>query len=151
MAPPAAFAEVLDAYVDRPESRGPAADGRRHSGIATPSLFWFEGVSSVAPRRHPARPQPQSVPSPLRLVHAEVIRPKRTLSQHQREALSQLVGLGATLDPDFTLQELRSEFRALARAYHPDRHHGTKAGEKARLSTAFVTLRHAYETLKTAA
>jgi hypothetical protein len=95
--------------------------------------------------------KPSSEPAPLRLVHSEVIRPKRTLSPNQRDALNQLIGLGARLDPDFTLQELRSEFRALARAYHPDRHPGTRAGEKARLSTAFVTLRSAYDTLKAAA
>jgi hypothetical protein len=104
----------------------------------------------VAPRRN-TPVKPQSDPSPLRLVHSEVIRPKRTLSANQREALHQLIGLGARLDTDFTLQELRTAFRALARAYHPDRHPGTKPGEKARLSTAFVTLRNAYDTLKSAA
>ena len=94
---------------------------------------------------------PQSEPALLRLVHSAVIRPKRTLSPEQREALNQLIGLGARLDSDFTMPELRSAFRALARTYHPDRHPGTRAGEKARLSTAFVTLRNAYDTLKTAA
>ena len=104
----------------------------------------------MAPRR--ATPVNRQVePSPLRLVHSEVTRPKRTLSPNQREALNQLIGFGARLDSDFTIQELRSAFRALARAYHPDRHPGTKAGEKARLSTAFVTLRSAYDTLKAAA
>ena len=94
----------------------------------------------------------QSAASPLRLVHSErPARVKRTLSPRQREALNQLLGLGARLDPDFTLQELRSAFRALAREYHPDHHPDTMPGERARLSTLFVTLRDAYDALKIAA
>jgi hypothetical protein len=84
-------------------------------------------------------------------VRSDVIRPQRTLSPNQRDALNQLIGLGARLDTDFTIQELRSAFRELARAFHPDRHPGTKPVEKAHLSTAFVALRHAYDTLKAAA
>jgi hypothetical protein len=151
MAPSAAFAEVLDACVGQYEPRGPAAAGRLQSGIATPSLFWFEGASLLTPRSAPS-PKPQSARSPLRLVHSErEARPTRTLSPRQREALNQLIGLGAELDANFTLQELRSAFRALARAYHPDHHPGTRPGEKAHLSTLFVTLRNAYDALKTAA
>jgi preprotein translocase subunit Sec63 len=85
-------------------------------------------------------------------VHSEKpVRPKRTLSPTQREALNQFIGLGARLDTDFTMQELRSAFRALARAYHPDRHARVLPSERAALSSAFVKLRSAYDALKTAA
>jgi DnaJ-class molecular chaperone len=74
----------------------------------------------------------------------------RILSNAQRRALNQLIGLGARLDDAFTLQELRSEFRALARLYHPDRHQ-TRGRAAQQTTSSFVTLRHAYDVLKAAA
>ena len=152
MAPSAAFADVLDACVDRYESRGPAAAGRRQTGIATPSLFWFDGAASMTQASSATHAKPHYAPPPLRLVHSErQVRPSRMLSPRQRDALNQLIGLGAKLDADFTMQELRSAFRALARAYHPDRYPDTRPGQRAHLSTLFVTLRNAYDALKAAA
>ena len=155
MAPAAAFAEVLDACVDLNQFRGPAAAGRCQPSIATRSLFWFEGSASVAPRPSAApsafsRGEVPHAAAPLRLVHSDR-RPKRTLSPRQHEALMQLAALGATLTADFTFEELRSAFRSLARAYHPDHHPGRATRATVPVSQVFVTLRSAYDTLKSAA
>jgi hypothetical protein len=115
-------------------------------------LFWFEGgAATPAPAAAKAAPTVHAA-SPLRLVHQSATRqarPKRILSAAQHEAFNQLIGLGAALETDFTMQELRSQFRALARAYHPDRHAGRAAATQP--ANAFVTLRSAYEVLKQAA
>ena len=78
-------------------------------------------------------------------------RPPRLLSAAQRDALNQMIGLGARLDDTFSLQELRSEFRALARLYHPDRHLATRRAGAGQAANSFVTLRSAYDLLKKAA
>lgn len=95
-------------------------------------------------------PRATRAPYP-RLVTPEPKRPTRQLSPSQQEALHRLRALGATIDADFTHDELRAVFRALALTYHPDRHPDTPAAEKARLSGTFVTVRHAYDELKAAA
>lgn len=208
MAPAAAFATVLDEYLDNPPMSNPAAAGRSSIGVATRSLFWFEGASAVAApssgsvrrvnagpganrgdnvlgntsnarpgngrpgnavsgsgrsgsaRSYSARPgsgRPGSgrpVLEPLRLVkpaQAPAPRVARALSPAQRDALDQMIGLGARLDDTFTAQELRSEFRALARLYHPDRLQAVAGASAARSSSRFVALRRAYDILKKAA
>jgi preprotein translocase subunit Sec63 len=78
-------------------------------------------------------------------------RAARTLTRPQRQALDRLVALGASLGVDFTIEELRSVFRTLARQYHPDRHPDTDDRERARLSATFATVRDAYDQLKGAA
>jgi hypothetical protein len=84
--------------------------------VATRSLFWFEGATPTAPLKSATRITAARSAPQLRLVHAAPpARPARVLSQSQREALNALIGLGAKLDDGFTLQELRSQFRALAR------------------------------------
>ena len=129
-----------------------AAAGRFTSGVATRSLYWFEGAAPTAPLRSATRTIAARTVPPLRLVHAAPpVRPLRVLSPSQREALNALIGLGAKLDDGFTLQELRSQFRALARVYHPDRHQGTRREAADQLARSFVTLRRAYEVLKKAA
>jgi hypothetical protein len=137
MAPAAAFSQVLEQFVDRYESGEPAAAGRWHPGVATRPLLWLEdtGLSArpVAATPSPVRPEP---------------RPKRLLSSSQRDALEQLTALGARLRADFTREELRSAFRSLARAYHPDHHPGIPASEKARLSAMFASVRSAYVVLR---
>lgn len=75
----------------------------------------------------------------------------RDLSPGQRDALDRMIGLGARLDDTFTMQELRSEFRALARLYHPDRQQGGRRAASAPLAVRFVALRQAYDVLKDAA
>ena len=91
--------------------------------------------------------------SRLRLVQPireSALRAPRVLSHSQREALNQMIGLGARLDDAFTMQELRSEFRALARVYHPDRHQARRAAAQ-QAASSFVALRRAYDILKAAA
>jgi hypothetical protein len=152
MAPAAAFAEVLDNCMDHTPIGESAAAGRSTSGVATRSLFWFEGASPTMPLKSASTVKVSRQTSPLRLVHSEPpVRPARDLSPGQREALNQLIGLGATLDASFTMQELRSQFRALARAYHPDRHQGTLRTSTEQLARSFVALRRAYDVLKQAA
>lgn len=133
MQPAAAFGEVLDDLVGRFQPEAPAAGPRWHPGIATRPLLSFDG--------NPPRPRLARVSR----------RPARTLSARERAALDLLVGLGASLTPGFTRQELRSAFRALARRYHPDAHPATSAAEKARLSSRFATLRDAYDALQRSA
>ena len=135
MAPAAAFSRVLDREVDRYASEEPAAAGRCHPGIATRSLLWLEHAE-LAPRRSPAQP-----------TRCEPERAARALSPGQRGALEQLTRLGARVRPDFTRDELRSQFRLLARAHHPDRHPGCSDRDRSRLTAAFATLRTAYEIL----
>jgi hypothetical protein len=152
MAPAAAFAEVLDNCMDHTPIRESAAAGRSTSGVATRSLFWFEGAPPNPPVKSASTFKVSRQTSPLRLVQSEPpVRPARDLSPGQRDALNQLIGLGARLDASFTMQELRSQFRALARAYHPDRHPAKAPTAAAHLSSAFVTLRRAYDVLKQAA
>jgi hypothetical protein len=156
MAPAAAFSEVLDAFVMGSETGGIAAAGRWHPGIATRSLFWFEGAAGVSHRRPAmAIADASSVEPRTDAPRFHVIRPARTtarvLSPRQHLALAQLIDLGANLDADFSLDQLRSTYRSLARRYHPDRHATLPDSEKKRLSSTFATLRGAYEQLKNAA
>ena len=74
-------------------------------------------------------------------------RPARLLSEHEQRALAELVTLGGALSDDFTLDELRSVFRALARRYHPDRHAGCDEQGKAGLAAQFTRARDAYQVL----
>lgn len=150
MAPAAAFAAVLDTWMDQaPPLTGAAATGRLEPGIATRGLYWFEGAVALAqPAAFTAARSRAAYP---RLVSPAPRRPARKLSPAQAEALGQLQALGATLDTSFTDDELKAVFRALALTYHPDRHPGTTVAEKARLSQTFVAVRSAYDALKTAA
>jgi hypothetical protein len=141
----AAFAEVLDAFVDRVGSAGGPAAAPWHPGIATRPLLRLEG-SAVAPHPRPVS-MPGPVTFPTQAVRQEVPRPKRVLSADQRAAFDQLLVLGARLRIDFTRGELRSQFRILARVLHPDRHPGGSAQEKSRLAASFAALRSAYDRL----
>ena len=112
--------------------------------VAPPSLGFFlnypDLTSAVPP---PATPRRWQAPRPQP-------RPRRTFLPHEQRALDYLVGLGARLEPDLTMAELRSAFRALAREYHPDRHPGSSPQQKERLAALFRRLRQAYEHLQAA-
>jgi hypothetical protein len=162
MAPAAAFATVLDSYLDHAPVRDTAAAGRStFCSVATPSLFWFQGASPAAPRTVPgleaarrggSPADRQEAVSPLRLVRPirqPAARVPRVLSPTQREALDRLIGLGARIDDTFTLQELRSEFRALARLYHPDRQ-AARRPSSLPATSRFIALRQAYDVLRAA-
>ena len=109
--------------------------------VAPPSLGFFlnypDLTSAVPPQANPRRWQAPP-------------RPRRTFMAHEQRALDYLVGLGARLEPDLTMAELRSAFRALAREYHPDRHPGSSPQQKERLAALFRRLRQAYEHLQAA-
>ncbi|MEZ5320268.1 MAG: J domain-containing protein [Vicinamibacterales bacterium] len=72
-------------------------------------------------------------------------RPARRLTKDQRAALDVFLDLGAALTPEFTRAELRSAFRALARAHHPDRHAPADGPERSR---RFARLADAYRRLQ---
>lgn len=111
--------------------------------VAPPSLGFFlnypDLTPAVPPQANPRRWQAPPRPQP---------RPRRTFLPHEQRALDYLVGLGARLEPDLTLAELRSAFRALAREYHPDRHPGSSPQQRERLAALFCRLRQAYEHLQ---
>ena len=115
MQPAAAFGDVLDSLVGDMPADGPARSW--HPGIATPPLF--------------------SVRRPL---DGARVTPVRKLCAHERDALDLLNYLGAQLSADFTRDELRSAFRALARRVHPDVNPRASGRE-------FAAIREAYELL----
>lgn len=67
----------------------------------------------------------------------------------QKHALDSLTALGARLDADFTLEELRTAFRMLALRYHPDHHFSRSEAEQVVLCAQFARAHDAYEQLKT--
>jgi hypothetical protein len=129
MQPAVAFGEVLDEFLGdiagRSSAEEPATKGW-HPGIGTRPLFQFEGATSLRSTINHAKPRP---------------RPARALSASQRQALDLLNSLGAQLTADFTRDELRSAFRALARRFHPDTN-PTVSGRE------FAALRGAYDALR---
>jgi hypothetical protein len=143
-----AFVDVLDEVLDGYESIASAPRPDARCRVATPSYIppahapWLSapsghpGPAASAPRAEAAPPPPPRGP-------------RRTLSMKQQEALDALVALGAEIDPDFTVDELRSVFRTLALRYHPDRHVGSSEREQARLAALFARAHEAYERLKT--
>jgi DnaJ domain len=147
-----AFADVLDSklsesFHDRPASPRPAG---RH--IPTVNVFFVEfGAGATPVRSFRDHHLYTANAEPIRRAPHEQPRPGRTLSSRKRAALEQLNALGARLDADFTVEALRRAFRELARRYHPDRHPGSSASEKARFSMQFVRLHDAYRELQSAA
>lgn len=75
-------------------------------------------------------------------------RPVRVMTAAQRDAARVLMDLGADLPADFTDEELRRAFRALARRWHPDRHPGASPAEHARLARTFAAVMTAYRCLR---
>jgi DnaJ-domain-containing protein 1 len=123
-----AFVDVLDGMLDGYESHAAAAP-RLDMRVATPSLFILRETRPVV---------------------AATRRPRRILSMKQQDALDTLLDLGARLDRDFTDDELRRTFRALAMRYHPDRHINADEQERTRLAVLFTRAHAAYEILKAA-
>ena len=71
----------------------------------------------------------------------------RRLTLVERKAVDEMVSLGASLDADFTADELRGAYRQLARRYHPDLHPACSEREKARLSALFTRAHASYQIL----
>jgi hypothetical protein len=154
------FAAVLDEKLrNSPSSKPSPARGVQPRHVPTVQAFVFEFAASFGTTRdlraarfsctysrgfvHPAESgrtrQPDDAPRN---------RPNRTLSPQAQSALDRLNALGAGIHADFTPQELRHAFRTLARRYHPDRHPGSSATEKARHSRQFIQLHDAYRELQ---
>lgn len=85
---------------------------------------------------------------PLIEVTPKPARRRRTLSARDQQAFDALIDLGAALDVDFTADDLRRQFRQLARRYHPDRHPDSTQAVRVRLADAFARVRAAYERLR---
>jgi hypothetical protein len=72
---------------------------------------------------------------------------KRALTADQRLALDALNRCGADLTADFTAEELRSAYRALARSFHPDRHTTNTHVDQTRLARLFGEISKHHKTL----
>ena len=149
MAGGAAFADILDQKVS-----GLAESGRIPDAPLPPRFIPPHPLLFTTPHRpfrsstyrvvtcetrsadqRPVPPRPASV------------RPSRTLTRRQRQALDAFIERGAPLTPDFTPSELRSAFRMLALAYHPDRHPATSEAEKSRLTRVLAGLNEHHQAL----
>ena len=95
-----------------------------------------------APWKHTRNQAVAVAPEP-----AEVRQPARTLTAGQQRALNLLTSFGARLTPDFTFDDLRSEYRQLARRIHPDRHNSCTPSERERLSRQFAEAADSYRNL----
>ncbi len=155
------FAAVLEDKLRGSESEPAATPHPRGRQVPTVQAFVFEFAAAASNLGSPRPAHLYSVDSELsrsaepagfgrpRYAHERPSSlPKRILSSRGRAALDQLNALGAAIGADFTVQELRQAFRALARRYHPDRHPNSSAIEKARLSRQFVQLHDAYRELQ---
>ena len=155
------FAAVLEDKLRCSEPGRAATPQPRGRHVPTVQAFVFEFAAAASNLRRPRPAHLYSVDSDLHRSADPVgfgrahcghqrpsSRPKRILSSRERAALDQLNALGAAIGADFTVQELRQAFRALARRYHPDRHPSSSAIEKARLSRQFIQLHDAYRELQ---
>jgi hypothetical protein len=113
--------------------RGPSRSGNAPAPSAAPR--------ANEPESHGVRPAVSTVP-PVRL--------RRRLTPAQWRAVEAFNQLGAGIRVDFSVGELRSAFRMLARRYHPDRHPDASVVDRHRLAWQFTTIRNSYETLLTA-
>jgi hypothetical protein len=99
--------------------------------IATPALVPFTPVDVPFAFRRPAYERPRGV----RALTAAEDRAAEALQSTAPHAL------------DFTLADLRSAFRRLAHAYHPDRHPDATGLEVAQLARTFATVESNYRRL----
>lgn len=142
----ATFAEVLDGFLHTPaaaEPEPPPAPTRPTP--MNPFLFStaYQRIPGSLPREYAGAAAPASAPRATRAA--------RRLTPVQQRALDGFIGLGATLTSDFTPQELRAAFCALARRYHPDRHPFASAADVTVLARTFTAITGHYELLRTVA
>jgi len=101
------------------------------------SAFLFaRPLTSAAPRRAAGAAQPRPR------------RPAHRLTDVQRAAFERMLLLGADLADDFTAEDLRREYRELARRYHPDGHARCGALEQAQLARSFAAAAEDYRILR---
>src|SRR5262245_51360712 len=137
-----AFEEVLDQHIQRLEADRRVTFTTTAHGTATAYGFFFLSSSLLGFPAPQLRCSAERASCPVATQHYRSQAPRqphivvraRALSPHERHALQELIALGASLHEGFTLRELRSAFRALARRYHPDRHSNSGPDDKARLA-----------------
>lgn len=148
----ARFARILDEKVGRVDSARPAAGragyGRPHHPVV---LLFHTAVHQPAAQAGRVASAYgagyRSCAAAAERVTPQPSRPGRLLTDRQQQALAHMVGLGAALDANFTIRDLKTAFRTLARLYHPDRHPGSSEFEQARLGRQFAVLHDAYRQL----
>ena len=142
------FAEVLDEKLGRQASDRPGTYRSAGPHIPTVNVFFLEFGAMATPVCHSRGQRHYTIdPVPVTREQRPPAPPRRTLSARENAALEQLIDLGATVDADFTGDDLRRAFRELALTFHPDRHPGSDPNETARLSRQFVRLHDAYRAL----
>jgi hypothetical protein len=149
----ASFTDILDEKLGafRPDRTPPPSSRGYATAVASGFFFLYSGAQVAAAPRATAPGLWTVEPLAMSSAPVETSRVQRTLSTKQQRAFDQLVALGARLTPDFTIDELRSAFRLLARRYHPDSHPKSSAADKSRLSFQFTQLHAAYSQLRTLA
>lgn len=132
------FDDVLDEALDRAagEPCGWSWAGSRGASWTGASPFLF-----VRPLPGGAWTWQTASPPSRRRTH--------TLTDEQRRAFERLTLLGATLGADFTGDELRREYRKMARLYHPDGHPDAGTVELGGLAQRFADATWAYRCLRT--
>ena len=139
-----AFAEVLEQELASFQSFRPIAEPPPVFPPRPPHPFLFAApqrqFGATAYRMGPGRGPTSLDTRPVTPQPPPRPRPRRALTARQERALVELVALGADLRADFSLRELRSAYRTLARRYHPDRHPASGEAEKARLAKVFGEL-----------
>lgn len=138
------FAAVLDEVLAREGRDGATAPVKTApesawAWRATPpvgSAFLFaRPLIAAEPRWAPGQPP---LPRP----------PAHPLTDVQRLAFERLVLLGAALSDHFTADELRHEYRRLARRYHPDGYGDCGALEQAQRARCFAEAADDYRVLR---
>ena len=154
------FADALDAALgsERLDAPVPPSGAPFTSRHANPFLF------TTAPYRRPSRdyvdvgrraascaPTHSPLDAPTNpycaAKSATTARTERVLTDAQTQALETLRDLGAVLTADFTVVELRREYRRLVRRVHPDSHPGASRTETDRLSRQFAAATDSYQRL----
>ena len=144
----ATFAEVLDGFLHPHAPGTPVQQSQAPVRPAPASPFLF----STAYRRAPASlPRDYVTVGDAGPAAPRAARSRRSLTAVQQRSFDALIALGANLTSDFTAQELRAAFRALARRYHPDRHPFADAAEVTILARTFTAITGHVELLRTLA
>lgn len=135
---PPTFDDVLTEALDRAagEPCGWSWAGSRGASWTGASPFLF-----VRPLPGGAWTWQSAYPRPRRRPHA--------FTDEQRKAFERFTLLGATIGDDFSGEELRREYRRMARLYHPDGHPDAGTAELGGLAQRFADATWAYRILRT--
>jgi len=135
------FAEVLDVAL----GRAPGEPAR----FAAATVAWATGGHPhAAPVFLFTRPLTSAAPRWPALSGTRARRPDHPFTDAERRAFNRLLDLGARLEPNFSAEDLRREYRRLAQSYHPDRHSGRSAVERDSLARRFADVTERYRCLR---